>query len=818
MKRKNINQEEYRNRDLQLTKCQSVMKKVIHINNQHPFPSGEGNPGKEKRSIILTGTKLIRATVLALLFWLPAVVNAALNLPAIPSNASLAKRFELSTEMVFRVKVGETYLTSGALIAYINGEIRGAQTASVNFPGTGLNVYKVLVFNDKSGDEISFKYYDILSEKIYDITEKIEFVPNQVPDYANPQILNAFCKPIEQVTGLLPENGKENLNATLDLYWQPSPNTTYYKLYLWEDGTAEPTNPLYSSIYSTTARVYNLKYGQLYRWKVGSVNDCSSVESGVQTFRIRQLPDLTVNEIIAPSTAVSGTDFTLSFTIKNTGIGYTAGAQWFDAVFVSADETLSNDDKLLSNTINSKQLETDSSYSKSLTVSLPVEYSGNYFFIVKTDYYNSVAEISETNNEKTTSAATAVTLKTLPDILVKNIQAEKVNVNPGDSLTVNWQVENSGGTTAIGGWSERISLIPVSGAKITISPNSEYKDSLLTGNTINRSRKIKIPEITKFSGEASIEIELIPFAQLVEHAANKANNKAVSAEKIVLSELLSLNIQTSVVVENTPSPVRCIVSRSGDYLTALSVTLSASVSGQVIIPATVTIPAGLSSIAFDLSPVNNTILEGQRTLSITASAANFNNSVKEITITDDEKPTLSAYFKSSNRTEGQNVDLVVKRDLVTDQPLSVSIATNKPNQWTFTTPLVIEASKDSAIVTVNITDDNIPELTADAIIYVSSAGVNSGQVTATIIDNDIPEVTFEILSDTVSESGGVYATWGLITRVKGDDNITVNLTQSPTGALFFPSTVTLAKGVGSQKFNIGVVDNGDVDGYRNITV
>src|SRR5690606_37951188 len=60
--------------------------------------------------------------------------------------------------------------------------------------------------------------------------------------------------------------------------------------------------------------------------------------------------------------------------------------------------------------------------------------------------------------------------------------------------------------------------------------------------------------------------------------------------------------------------------------------------------------------------------------------------------------------------------------------------------------------------------------------------------------------------------------WGLITRVKGDDNITVNLSQSPAGALFFPASVSLPKGVGSQKFNIGVVDNGDVDGYRKINM
>src|SRR5690606_10793501 len=129
----NKNLQDYRNCDLPMRKTQPIMKKISYKN------------------------KLVRIVVFVLLFWLPTMVNATLTLPAIPSNSNLAKKFELSTEMVFRVKVGENYLTSGALIAYINGEIRGAQTASANFPATGVNVYKVLVFNDKTGtDSISF--------------------------------------------------------------------------------------------------------------------------------------------------------------------------------------------------------------------------------------------------------------------------------------------------------------------------------------------------------------------------------------------------------------------------------------------------------------------------------------------------------------------------------------------------------------------------------------------------------------------------------------------------------------------------------------
>lgn len=795
------------------------MKKSIHKNSQLPFPGIQDEFRISRWSFNRIKTKMIRNLALALLIWLPMAANAALTLPAIPSNSSLAKKFELSTEMAFRVKVGETYLPSGALIAYINGEIRGAQTASVNFPATGINVYKILVFNDKIGDEISFKYYDIFSEKIYDITEKIEFVPNLVPDYANPEILTAFCKPITVVTGLLPENGKENVNATLDLFWQPSANTTYYNLFVWEDGATTPTTPTYTNIYGTTRRLHNLKYGQLYRWKVGSVNDCSSIESSEQSFRIRQLPDLTiVGQIQAPASVESGSNFTISFSVKNIGVGNTAGTTWNDFVYVSNDATFSNDDLLLSNTTNLRQLDPDSIYFRSVTVSLPLDYSGNYYFFVRTDRNNSVAELLEDNNQAMTSNATAVTLKTLPDILVKDIQPANTNVNPGDSITINWKVENRGGITATGGWSERITIVPVSGLKIVISPNTEYRLPLPSGSIIDRSRKIKIPEIAKFSGEASIEIELFPFPELQEYAADKANNKAQSAGKIALADNLTLVIQSASVLESTPLPVRCIVTRSGDFTAELIVSLAASAAGQVTIPATVSIPANQSSIVFNLNAVNNVVLDGTRNVNITASAPTYTNSVKTITILDDEKPSLSAILSNYSPTEGETIELTVTRDLVTDQALNVSIATNKPNQWTFPAAVVIPANVATGMVSVLVTDDIIPELKADAVIYVSSAGVTTGQVTASIADNDIPQVSFEILSDTVSESAGVYATWGLITRVKGDENITVNLTQSPAGDLFFPATITLGKGVGSQKFNIGVVDNGDVDGYRKITI
>ncbi|MDP3180837.1 MAG: hypothetical protein Q8M67_03395, partial [Bacteroidota bacterium] len=427
-----------------------------------------------------------------------------------------------------------------------------------------------------------------------------------------------------------------------------------------------------------------------------------------------------------------------------------------------------------------------------------------------------MTELSEDNNTGKTTGTTQVVLKSLPDIRVKDIVAEKATIIPGDSVIISWKVENIGGVTATGGWAERITFVPVTGLKLSIDPNVNYLSPLPALNTINRSRKVKLPEVLRFSGEANIQVELIPFPELQEYASSKANNTGLSAEKVSISNKLTLAVQSTSVLENVPLPVRCIITRSGDYSADLLVNLAASLAGQLTIPATVTIPANQSSYAFNVSPVNNALLDGSRDVVITASAATYSNALRTITILDDEIPTLTAQLSKTQATEGETLNLTISRDLVTTQALTVSLSTNKASQWTFPSSVIIPSNTASNTVSVVITDDNIPELKSDAVIYASSAGVTTGQVTASIVDNDIPQVSFEILSDTVSESAGVYATWGVITRVKGDENITVNLAQSPAGALFFPATISLAKGVGSQKFNIGVVDNGNVDGYRKI--
>lgn len=336
---------------------------------------------------------------------------------------------------------------------------------------------------------------------------------------------------------------------------------------------------------------------------------------------------------------------------------------------------------------------------------MPNEYTGAYHIFVKADYGNTLAEITENNNTVKATNALTVALKSLPDILVNGIQTGATSVLPGDSLLISWNVQNTGSVAAPGGWTERVSLVPVNGLKVTLDAAPGYNGDLAAGATVSRSNKYRIPEIVRFSGSAKVEVELIPSATLVEHTANTANNKALSTGSITMGNTLSLAIQTASLLENSPNAVRCVVSRSGDYTNALAVNISASPAGQVTVPPSIVIPINNSSVVFNLNAVNNDLLEGARNITITTTATGYQKAEGTLNIIDDEVPKLTALLDKTSLNEGEPAQLTISRDLVTNQPLMVNVSTNKSSQWTFASPVNIPANAASVVVPLQVTDD-----------------------------------------------------------------------------------------------------------------
>lgn len=763
--------------------------------------------------------RLINTLALIIIIWMNAAAPACaqLQVPAIPSNTQLSNQYEYNAEFIYRVHFEGNYLEDGTIIAYVNGQLRGAQSASVLFPPTGAMVYKVRVFsNNPSGDTITFRYYDVFHGKVYDIIESELFVMDHVPDYYSPTLLNAACVQPGNATGLLPQDGEINQAASMDCFWQPSDNTLYYSLYLWEDGDPEPGTPHINNIYGTSVRLNNLAYGTTYHWNIHSVNQCLQNTSVTHTFTVRELPDLVMPGISGPDTIPTVTPFTLEYIVSNQGAGSTPATSWYDAFFLSTDQLLSGDDHLLGQATRQHPLEPDSSYLHSIALSIPTGYAEDHYIIGVTNRGNRITESDNNNNQQ--AADIHIKEKPLPDVKVGEIAAGKYTYEPGDSITVSWRVDNIGDAPAEGGWTERISIVSLSGIRLDLEGTPQFTEVLQQGSGITRNYRFRIPEIISFAGEGYIEVLLKPAAQLLEYPGDEANNTSASANRISLQNRLYLTLPASA-NEDYTGEVRCHVTRSGNYTQALTVGLSPSLSGQVTLPSTVTIPERNSTALFNITLVDNTLLDGPRQIAIEASASGYLPVSQVLNILDDEEPTLTLSLNKNTASEGDTLVLTIARDLVTPDSAVVYLSTTSISQWSFPATVTIKGNRESAQVNVAVTDNSTPELNEEVTIMARAEGMIPGSSVATIVDDDIPEIAFEILADSVSESGGSYATWGVIRRIgENTGTFRVNLKASISNALYFPGSVTLDQQVAEKKFNIGVIDNAQVDGFRTVEI
>ncbi len=97
---------------------------------------------------------------------------------------------------------------------------------------------------------------------------------------------------------------------------------------------------------------------------------------------------------------------------------------------------------------NPKTLDTGESYIRAVTLTVPGVPAGNYYLVLRTDYWNWIAESNETNNDR----ATPITVTT-PDLTVPSFTVPS-SVTTQQAIPVNWTVTNQGTGTTQRGWTD----------------------------------------------------------------------------------------------------------------------------------------------------------------------------------------------------------------------------------------------------------------------------------------------------------------------------------------------------------------------------
>jgi len=421
-----------------------------------------------------------------------------------------------------------------------------------------------------------------------------------------------------------------------------------------------------------------------------------------------------------------------------------------------------------------------------------------------------------------TPTTLTVVVKIYPDIAVQNVTTTATLVAPADIIPLAWNVRNVGSAKAAINWTERVFIQNNLGQNRTLIKESSFStaDSIGLGQSLSRTNNITLPALITVGDQAVFVVELIPGNTLLEAAGTSANNTGIQGTPFTIQKTLTLQVSANQLTEGSGSGISVTVSRSGSVAAAQNFTINLTQASRFSYPTSLTFQAGQVSRIFTLFAVNNTVLEGTISATLSVSATGFLPGSSPITILDDDNPSLTLTGLPDTTGEGVVLNFQVRTNLAPVSPLIVYLTTSNTTRLPVSPSITIPAGQLAATGSITLVQDATPEINQDAAITAGAAGHNSASKTIHITDNDIPGIELVFQTKTVSESQGFFATQATIRRVAGGNPIafTVSLSANLSNTLIMPSSVPLAANELSKTFNVGVVDNGQVDGDRKVVV
>ena len=369
-----------------------------------------------------------------------------------------------------------------------------------------------------------------------------------------------------------PENGQVNVDIDHPLSWPQYPGATHYNVYIWQDGSNEPSTPTASMI--TTRYIYPK---ELYppntrmAWRVeyivpADVGTTQLVPGPTWEFLTRSYPDLAVTDVQIPVDAFSGDTLRVSWTVENVGNVTTASSSswWYDGILLSADSDATFG--IATRTVVQRRfVDPHDGYISEAEVHLADGEIGNYFVYVTTDLYNQVEDFNQLNSLRRSARPVAVELTPPPNLVVQSVFSLGSTFS-GQDITVRWNGVNSGlGITATTEWVDAVFLSQDEELDSTdrrLSRTVHY-GALISGEEYQEVAQVTIPNA--IYGAYFLIVQVDAEGSVYEHA-NENDNTASAAIEITLSPTPDLVVESL----ETPSALG-----TGETLTILYVVRNA---------------------------------------------------------------------------------------------------------------------------------------------------------------------------------------------------------------------------------------------------
>jgi hypothetical protein len=403
----------------------------------------------------------------------------------------------------------------------------------------------------------------------------------------------------------------------------------------------------------------------------------------------------------------------------------------------------------------------------------------------------------------------------LPDLVAGAINAEGSLIS-NSPLTLSWQVSNIGARATVGPWTERVYLAdsPTGDNRQLLGAFSFNQVLAPNDAALQRTRSITLPA-TSFSGDVYFAVEVDATNNIIE---SDESNLFVSTRSYAIPATLSLSFPASQVTEGGPS-LQGTITRNGDPALPLVVSLSSSVSDQIVMPATVTIPAGQYSQRFDVSGLVDNILDGNVSTLVIASSDGFVSASRLLEVIDADRGTLTLSADVTTITEGESLTVTVRRSVASGQPLLVSLSTTFGSQWTIPASVLIPANEATAQFTIQTVDDLRSEKNETATLTATATGFDPVPFSMQIIDDDLPNLSIQLSRNSILENDTANPIAATVSRETVTGNsVRVRLNSSDPNRLVVPAEVTIPAGELSTRFFITPVDNQILDTSQSVVV
>jgi hypothetical protein len=289
-------------------------------------------------------------------------------------------------------------------------------------------------------------------------------------------------------------------------------------------------------------------------------------------------------------------------------------------------------------------------------------------------------------------------------------------------------------------------------------------------------------------------------------------------------ETLTISVADATIEENdgTQATTATVTRSNTDNSSALIVTLTNGDDTEIAVPATVTIPANQASLTLDVDAVDDDLLDGPQTVTITAAASGYESGGNSLKVLDHETLMISLADAAIREDDGTQATMAtITRSNVDDlsQPLTVTLTNGDDTEINIPNMVMILANQASATIDVDAVDDSLPDGTQTVTLTASAAGYVDGAGSLNVLDYET--LTLLIAADSISENDAPPATMATVTRSSVEDlsqSLTVTLTNGDDTEVAIPADVMILAGQASATFDIDAVDDDVLDGTLTVRI